>query len=206
MRTKTRPQFHLLYLMLLANIGWAGDFAAGLEACNTGDYETALSEWTPLAEQGDARSQFGLGLLYANGWGVPQDDANALHWYELAASQGHAEAHYNIGVMYQNGWGVEQSDAEALEQITKAADGGFPAAHRALGHMYAGGMGVAQDMVQAYRWFETGAKLGDAQSGFDIQELGSSMPADEIATAKEIAQTWIEEFRASHPDYVWADD
>jgi len=42
------------------------------------------------AEQGDAPAQFALGVMYAEGRGVPQDDAEAVRWYGLAAEQGHA--------------------------------------------------------------------------------------------------------------------
>ena len=33
-----------------------------------------------LAEQGDARAQHNLGLMYANGQGVPQDNVYAYMW------------------------------------------------------------------------------------------------------------------------------
>jgi len=195
----------LLNGLLMANGGMAADFAAGLEAYSIGDYETALAEWAPLAEQGDAGSQFGLGSLYANGWGVPLDDARALEWYERAANQGHAEAAYNISVMYQNGWGVEQSDAEALRWIRMAAEGGFAPAHRALGDMYAAGFGVATDQVQACRWYASGEALGDSESSFDRGELEMNLDASAIAAAQELADAWLKDFRSRHPDYEWPD-
>ena len=40
------------------------------------------------AEQGDARAQYNLGLMYARGDGVPEDDAEAVRWWRLAAEQG----------------------------------------------------------------------------------------------------------------------
>ena len=48
----------------------ATDFEKGLEAYDKGDFATALREWKPLAEQGDADAQFNLGLIYAKGEGV----------------------------------------------------------------------------------------------------------------------------------------
>ena len=39
------------------------------------------------AEQGDASAQFNLGVRYADGEGVPQDDAEAVRWYRLAAAR-----------------------------------------------------------------------------------------------------------------------
>ena len=38
------------------------------------------------ADQGDAKAQFNLGLMYVNGRGVPQDDAQALAWFSRGFS------------------------------------------------------------------------------------------------------------------------
>jgi TPR repeat protein len=35
---------------------------------------TALTEFKPLAEQGDTLAQFAIGYMYAYGQGVPQDN------------------------------------------------------------------------------------------------------------------------------------
>ena len=51
-------------------------------------------------------AQNNLGLMYANGEGVPEDDAEAVHWYRKAAKQGYADAQYNLGLMYDYGEGV----------------------------------------------------------------------------------------------------
>ena len=53
-----------------------------------------------LADQGDAFAQYDLGVMYANGQGVPQDYAQAVAWYRKAADQGNAAAQTNLGVMY----------------------------------------------------------------------------------------------------------
>jgi hypothetical protein len=37
------------------------------------------------AEAGDAEAQFNLGVMYRNGNGVSQDDAEAVRWYRLSA-------------------------------------------------------------------------------------------------------------------------
>ena len=42
---------------------WA-DFKAGLESYKRGDYATALKEFRPLAQQGDADAQHNLGLMH----------------------------------------------------------------------------------------------------------------------------------------------
>ena len=100
---------------------WAG-VDEGVVAYNRGDYATALREWRPLAEQGDAEAQFNLGLMYYKGRGVPQDYAEAVKWYRKAAEQGVAEAQYNLGFMYNNGQGIPQDYAEAARWYLKAAE------------------------------------------------------------------------------------
>jgi hypothetical protein len=46
----------LTIAVLLGSVGvsFSADFQKGLTAYDSGDYATALREWTPLAEQGDA--------------------------------------------------------------------------------------------------------------------------------------------------------
>ena len=86
----------------------AADFGNGMKAYRSGDYATAIEEWRPLAEADHAAAQFNLGLMYYNGYGVPQDYAEALTWYRRAAEAGNAEAQYNLGRIYDRGAGVPQ--------------------------------------------------------------------------------------------------
>lgn len=61
-----------LLASLLATPTLAG-FDEGLAAYNKDNYAQALKEWKLLAEQGDARAQSNLGLMYSMGQGVPKD-------------------------------------------------------------------------------------------------------------------------------------
>jgi len=82
----------LLFVLALAVI------PVGVDAQNpSADY------WRARAEAGEAIAQYNLGVLYAVGRGVPQDDAEAVRWYRLAAEQGDADAQNNLGFMYANG-------------------------------------------------------------------------------------------------------
>ena len=87
---KLTVTFCLTIAVLLGSVGlsWSADFQKGLTAYKSGDYATALREWTPLAKQGDADAQYNLGVMYEKGRGVPKDDKTAVKWYRLAAKQG----------------------------------------------------------------------------------------------------------------------
>jgi hypothetical protein len=51
--------------------------------------------------------------MYANGEGVPENDAVAVKWYRKAADQGYASAQYNLGNMYYKGAGVPENNIRA---------------------------------------------------------------------------------------------
>ena len=102
---------------------WA-DYQAGMDAYNRGDFATALREWRPLAEQGDAKAQFSFGLLYENGDGVPRDYTKARQWYEKAAAQGDAKAQLYLGMQSSFGQGVPMDLVEAYMWYSLAAGNG----------------------------------------------------------------------------------
>ena len=97
----------------LAGTAAAGPFEDGFTAYDNGDYATALRLWRPFADQGNAIAQNNLGIMYANGEGVPQDYAQAVIWYRKAADQGYAKAQLGLGLMYSNGQGVPQDYIQA---------------------------------------------------------------------------------------------
>ncbi len=127
-------------IVCLAAPAWA-DFEADMEAYKGGDYTTALREWRPLAEQGDANAQFNLGMLYTKGLCVPRDYGQARQWFEKAAAQGLASAHFYLGVLYTKGEGVllDYDHAQSYEQVIAQ---GYAAAQYNLRLLYDNRFGV----------------------------------------------------------------
>jgi uncharacterized protein len=99
--------------LALFGVARAGPFEDAQAADQKGDYATELQILRPLAEQGNALAQLGLGVMYANGQGVPQDYAQAAAWYRRAADQGVPDARTNPGSMYERGHGVPQDYVRA---------------------------------------------------------------------------------------------
>jgi len=179
----------VLSLVCLVVPAWA-DYQAGMDANKRGDYATALREWRPLAEQGHAAAQYSVGLLYANGQGVPKDDVQARQWYEKSATQGRADAQVNLGILYDYGRGVPQDFKKAVYWYRLSAHQGNDLAQRQLGLLYERGDGIQQDYVQAYMWYSLGAASG-AQRGVALRDaLAKQMPLDQIAEARKRAQEW----------------
>lgn len=113
-------------------------FDKGTDAYKRGDYETALSVFRPLAQNGDTKAQSILGLMYSYGEGVPVDYREAARWYRRAAEQNSSVAQYNLGMLYAEGKGVAQDTDEAIAWLTKAADGGHFRARTELARLDAG--------------------------------------------------------------------
>ena len=182
------------FSLLLANgsIVYAQDFAKGFEATQKGDFATALSEWRPLAQQGDADAQYNLGLMYGNGQGVTQDYKEALKWYRLAAAQGHSTAQSNIGFMYNKGLGVTQDYKEALWWFRLAAAQGNVGAQSNLGAMYGNGQGVIQDNVYAHMWFNIAASGGSANAMKNRDSIAEKMTAADISKAQDLARACVQ--------------
>ncbi len=70
---------------------WA-DFEEGIDAYAGGRHDEALARFRPLAEGGDNRAQYWLGIMYFEGKGVARDDVRAFYWLSLAAERGNRAA------------------------------------------------------------------------------------------------------------------
>ena len=126
MKAILRTGFLTLAIMLaLAYSANAGSLEDGMAAYARGNYAMALKFWQPYAEQGHADAQNNLGVIYANGRGVPRDDVEAVKWWRRAGEQGNAMAQFNLGVSYKTGWGVPRDYVSAHMWLNLAAEAGY---------------------------------------------------------------------------------
>jgi len=180
-------------LLFSAGSAWSDLEDAGA-AYDRGDYETAIREYRPLAEKGEASAQAQLGWMYDEGEGVPENDAEAAKWYLKAAEQGNTAAQLNLGRLYQKGEGVPQNYGEALKWFGKAADQGLFNAQYMLGYMYLKGWGVPIDIVQHYKWLKIAKRHGMDEEKVDemtnsLWSLGL-LSSSEVYEAEELARNW----------------
>ncbi len=110
----------LLIVVLLGSVH-AADLQAGLEAYKRGDYEAALREFRPLAEQGYAEAQLHLGAMYEYGRVVPWNPLEAMNWYRKAAERGHPKAQAHLGLNYRDGQVLPKDNVKAYAWFDNAA-------------------------------------------------------------------------------------
>lgn len=92
-------RFFYFILVLLPFYSVATPLEIAKDAAFRGDYAQALAVYQPLAEQGDAKAQFNLALMYREGAGVEKNRDQAMLWLDKAATQGLAEAQFILGEM-----------------------------------------------------------------------------------------------------------
>jgi hypothetical protein len=181
--------FLLLTLLVSGQIA-EGRFEKGSEAYKRSNYATVLKEFRPLAERGNAASQYILGLMYVKEYGVSQDEIKTVKWYRKAAEQGYAIVQNNLGVMYDKGYGVSQDYKEAVKWYRKAANQGNANAQNNLGGMYALGRGVPKNYVFAYMWWNIAGTSGDKRAIKNRDIVAKRMTLSQIEESKRLARAW----------------
>ena len=165
------------------------DYNAGQSAYATGRFVDALRIWRPLAENGDPRAAFGLGLLYDLGEGVGQDAAAAYLWYRRAAEAGFVPAEFNIAVMYDSGLGTPRNPAEAAVWYASAAAHGNGRAEYNLAQLYASGDGVPRNLDVAQAWYAAAAAHGLSAASSKLAALRENRAATAAPAAAKLALT-----------------
>jgi TPR repeat protein len=157
-------------------------------------HTTAPAALTPAslpharAEQGDAESQLRLGMRYATGDGVIQNDKEAAKWFERAAKQGLAEAQYQYGLVLLQGRGVVQDYKAAFHWIEKPAQHGYAKAQYSLGELYRYGTGTPVDKARAYLWFNLAAAQGVEAAADARDSLVWQLKPEQLAAMQEEAR------------------
>ncbi|RNF14323.1 uncharacterized protein Tco025E_05891 [Trypanosoma conorhini] len=97
-------------------------YQSAVRAVYEGNLSAAVERVKEGALHGHGRLHWLLGVLHANGIGVPQSDAKAVLHYTFAALENVFEAHMALGRRYADGVGVAKSCEDALLHYRKAAD------------------------------------------------------------------------------------
>ena len=106
--------------LLGTSAAFAGPWEDGMAAYNRGDYVPAMRVFRTLAEQGHAKAQNVLGVMFRKGQGVAKNPARARMWFSFAAKRGEAGAKAELREVSRTMTAQEISQAEAM---AKACEG-----------------------------------------------------------------------------------
>lgn len=124
------------------------------------DYATALARYTEAAQGGNARAQYLLAVMYAEGEGVDRDYARAAGLLQQASDQNLDDATVMLGLFHVYGDGVPADPAKGAALIARAADRGNDVAMYYLANLYAAGIGVERDIPRALDWMRKAKQAG----------------------------------------------
>jgi TPR repeat protein len=153
----------------------------------TSNQEEATKWFRKSAAQGFAEAEFGLGVCYRDGMGLPQNSAEAVKWFRRAAGQGYVGAQAELGACYYNGDGVPKDLVEAAKWSRIAAEQGDALGQHNLATCYLFGEGVTKDEVEAARWYRKAADQGLPLAQYQLGICygnGVGVTKDEVEAAR----------------------
>ena len=184
-------------------------------------YEEAIKWYRLAARQGEAPSQFALGLLTLRGQGTKKDLPKAYYWFTLAKKYGFQGVDRELESLAKqmSASDIRQADAEAarfVAQVFYKPDGSAPVANLAevdlktlqdkaeggdreaqfqLGLRYAKGDGVNVDTVIAYKWLYIAEKTGHPAAESERKQMMKVHPMG--ITKIRAARDMVKAFRAN---------
>lgn len=166
---------------------WTDDLKKAKRAYRDGRYGRALKYFQRASEDGNIVADWYLGHMYANGRGVPRDDATAYTYYMRVADhydpdEGDkqrlritVDSMLRIADYQRTGVtsaGIKPNPQAALRSYMKLATVyGHPAALYALGVMHVSGQGVKKNPQQGLKWLIAAARKRHAPAEAYLGEL-----------------------------------
>ena len=156
-----------------------------------------------LANRGNLKASYQLGILYRDGTHVRKDPAMARDFLKVAADDdyirlkykdGLMEAQYALGVMERDGIGGKVDLDDAADWFDDAAQQGYAPAQLALAELYLKGGGVDRDYERAYMWASIAAEQlsGDEKRKADgiLTSAQKGLAPANLDKAKKLASEW----------------
>lgn len=182
------------------------DLAFG--AYQRGYYLTAFAEATKRVKaNADPKAMTLLAELYANGFGVSNNDVEAAKWYGLAAQRGDREAMFALAMFRIAGRGGPRDAAEATRLLAEAAKLGHAAAAYDLGLLYLEGRQFPQDIKHAAELFQMAAQAGNPEAQYALATLykdGRGVPQDAQKAAQLMGAAAQADFLDAEVEYAIA--
>ncbi len=146
-----------------------------------------------LAEQGDADTQFNLGMMYGEGQNIRKDVEQAIKWLCKAGNQGHNKAKNHLKEVYSKDLSTCPSKEGVLKEapmweLLKLAQRDDANAQFDLGVMYGEGQSIQKDVEQAIEWLCKAGNQGHNEAKSYLKEIYSkelsTCPSEESAKRK----------------------
>ena len=123
-------------------------------------FSKAIAGFRKLADAGERRAYFQLGVIYSEGIGIARDDRAALDYLQKAAALNDTRAMLFLASLCTESRGSECDAKKSFEWCHKAAQLGDPLGMIVAAAALESGEGVARDAVKAHEWRLKAADAG----------------------------------------------
>ena len=164
---------------------WLAWLCAGsllLGGCNSSEFKLTRKK----ALNGDPKAQLDLGIMYLNGQGTKQSDAEGLKWCRQAADQGLPSAQRSYGLLLREGAAGPRDVVQGRLWLEKAANKGDMVAQTELATM----LGLSTppfDYAEAMKWLIIAEKNGSTNAPAIIKLISAQISPAELSQAREKA-------------------
>jgi TPR repeat protein len=125
------------------------------------DEKEGFKLYLSAAQQGSARAQNQLGILYDEGIGVAKSCEESVRWYNKAIKQNYAKAKSNMAKKYHDGDCVDKDIDKSVQLYKECAEAGITLCMKSAAIVY------YQDLKNpkmAFKWIVKAAQKGDAEA------------------------------------------
>lgn len=133
-------------------------FAEVIQASGKDSFDNLKSQ----ADKGNVIAQSKIGLLLAEGVGVPKDQKAAIDWFKKTADQGDGFSQTAVGYFYISGTGIKVDNNVGFDYLKKTAEQNYSFAGFLIAGMYFKGDGVSKSLSEASKWYEKSALNGES--------------------------------------------
>lgn len=124
-----------------------------------------------LATSGNVEAQYKVGEMYETGFGVKQDQKEAMNWITKAAGQGHETASFKLLYWDAQKNGLKGENKAKVDELKKKAKADNPQAQYFVGKMLADGVGLKKNTDKAITWLSKAALAGVTAAEGDLITL-----------------------------------
>ncbi|MDV7340955.1 tetratricopeptide repeat protein [Terasakiella sp. A23] len=174
-------------------LGWS--FRDGIKTPKSA--EKALYWYEQAAKQNYRISIFDAGVLYFEGYGIPQDIEKGMSYFLKAHSLKFPPATEELGRIYIHGRnGIEKDVSKGIDYLTQSAAQGMPKSIYLLAHAYLKGFGVEKDEYKGILMLIRAGNKGLERAQADIKRF-------EKQNGGTFQNYLKEKFNHDEPPYSW---
>jgi uncharacterized protein len=158
------PKRWLVLFLMFYNLAQANTLDEAKLKVQQKDFAAARAIYLDLANAGDAKACFNLGLMYHDGDGVTKNIEEAVNWYKKSAQLNYKEAQYTLASLVFNREIQSISYANAVQYYQQAAELGHVKSQLNLGMLHYRGDVITQNLNAAFKWLSLAASNNNSEA------------------------------------------